>query len=355
MRPYHLLLYPFSLLYDGITRLRNRMFDSGMKKSVAFEVPTVVVGNLSMGGTGKTPMVEFLIKGFKDHYAVATLSRGYGRKTNGYLLANETTEPEEIGDEPFQIFSKFGHEITVAVGEQRIAAIPQMIAARPDTELVILDDAFQHRYVKGDFNLLLTTFQRPFFNDHVVPMGMLRESRSGANRADAVVVTKCPDGLDEATKAHYRQSISAYAPENCPVFFAGLQYGRAYDVRNYQEASIEHVILLSGIANNDLLKKKVGEMFQLLETIEFSDHHDYTERDMEKIVARFKVHQAKAPVLLTTEKDAVKLKADKLLRYLQEIPIFALPIQVKMEEEEKNTLLEHVTKAIRNKGYQREV
>ncbi|WP_137402660.1 tetraacyldisaccharide 4'-kinase [Echinicola rosea] len=355
MRPYHLLLYPFSFLYDGITRLRNRMFDRGVKKSVVFEIPTVVVGNLSMGGTGKTPMVEFLIRAFKENYAVATLSRGYGRKTSGYILAEESTEPTEIGDEPFQIYSKFGHEICVAVGERRIEAIPRIIADRPETELVILDDAFQHRYVKGDFNLLLTTFERPFFTDHVVPMGSLRENRDGANRAHAVVVTKCPDKLDEASKTHYLQKILGYAPEDCPVFFAGLEYGRAYNVRDNKEEPIQKVILLSGIANNDLLRKKVGEMYELLETLEYSDHHHYTERDMERIVERFNLHKAQFPVLLTTEKDAVKLKADKLLRYLQEIPIFALPVQVKMEEEEKNTLLEHVTKAIRNKGYQREV
>ncbi|QDH79558.1 tetraacyldisaccharide 4'-kinase [Echinicola soli] len=355
MRPYHLLLYPFSFLYDGITRLRNRMFDRGVKKSVVFRIPTVVVGNLSMGGTGKTPMVEFLIRAFKDNYAVATLSRGYGRKTAGYLLADQSSGPAEIGDEPFQIYSKFGSEISVAVGEQRAEAIPQIIAGCPETELVILDDAFQHRYVKGDFNLLLTTFQRPFFTDHVVPMGMLRENRSGANRAHAVVVTKCPENLDEATKFQFVQKILGYAPKDCPVFFAGLEYGQPYNIRSNKEEPIQEVILLSGIANNSLLQKKVGETYELLETLEYSDHHHYTERDMGKISERFNIHKDKSPVLLTTEKDAVKLKADKLLRYLQEIPIFALPVQVKMEEEEKNTLLEHVTKAIRNKGYQREV
>ncbi|WP_200976193.1 tetraacyldisaccharide 4'-kinase [Echinicola sp. 20G] len=355
MRPYQFFLYPFSVLYDGLTSLRNRMFDRGVKKSVVFEIPTIVVGNLSMGGTGKTPMVEFLIEAFKDNYEVATLSRGYGRKTQGYLLAKSSIKPEELGDEPFQIYTKYGNEITVAVGEQRILAIPQIMADRPATELILLDDAFQHRYVKGGFNLLLTTFQRPFFTDHVVPMGTLRESREGAQRANVVVVTKCPDDVSEAVREQYEKEIRFYTKKKCPVFFAGLEYGKPYNIQSGKVAGLDNVVLLSGIANSRLLVEKVESKYNLLETLEYSDHHHYSEKDVLHILERLKAYKDKSPVLITTEKDAVKLKADKFLRYLQEIPIFALPVQVKMEEKQKNALLELTSTAIRNKGYQSEV
>ncbi|GAB3646552.1 tetraacyldisaccharide 4'-kinase [Echinicola sediminis] len=354
MRPHQFLLYPFSLLYDGITRLRNRMFDNEVKKSVVFEIPTIVVGNLAMGGTGKTPMVELLVEYFKESHEVATLSRGYGRKTKGFVLAGKDTTAAEIGDEPYQIFSKYGEEITVAVGEQRILAIPQIIAERPATEMILLDDAFQHRYVKGDFNLLLTTFQKPFFNDHVVPLGTLRESRQGAERADVVVVTKSPEGISEEERKRYRGEIRQYTKKKCPVFFAGLSYGLPYDIRSKKKGEFTKVILLSGIANDHLLKEWVAEKYELLETLSYSDHHHYSVKDVENIVQRFDYHKSQAPVLLTTEKDAVKLKADKFLKNLQEIPIFALPVQVKMEEKEKSALLESVSNVIRNKAYQSE-
>jgi len=354
MRPHQLFLYPFSLLYDGITSLRNRMFDSGAKKSVVFEIPTIVIGNLSMGGTGKTPMVEFLVEYFKENHELATLSRGYGRKTAGYIMATADSTADEIGDEPYQIFAKYGDEITVAVGEQRILAIPQIVAEKPATEMIILDDAFQHRYVQGDFNILLTTYQKPFFNDHVVPMGTLRESRQGAKRADVVVVTKSPEGISAEEQKKYIDQIHQYTRKKCPVFFAGLNYGHPYDVRNKMPGEFTKVILLSGIANDQLLKGWVSAHYELLETMSYSDHHHYSIRDIDRIVERFRFHKDKKPVLLTTEKDAVKLKADKFLQNLQEIPIFALPVQVKMEEKEKSALLDLASQAIRNKAYQSE-
>ncbi len=354
MRPHQFLLYPFSLLYDGLTRLRNRLFDRGVKKSVIFEIPTIVVGNLSMGGTGKTPMVEFLMDEFKEMYEVAMLSRGYGRKSKGFLLASQQSTPEQIGDEPYQIFQKYGDEVTVAVGEQRVLAIPQIIENNPATELLVLDDAFQHRYVKGDFNILLTTYQKPFFKDHVLPMGTLRENPIGAKRANIVVVTKCPDILEEPIKKDYREGIQRFTRKHCPVIFAGLQYGKPYNIWNGQPGVLDKVILLSGIANSNVLYDYIQSQFELLEFLEYGDHYHYTEKDVENMVERYRACSSKNLAILTTEKDAVKLKADNFLKYLREIPIFALPVQVKLEEKEKNTLLELASKAIREKGYQSE-
>ncbi|WP_215222938.1 tetraacyldisaccharide 4'-kinase [Echinicola shivajiensis] len=354
MQPHQYFMYPFSLLYDGITRLRNRMFDVGVKKSIEFEIPTIVVGNLAIGGTGKTPMVEFFVENFKEFHEVATLSRGYGRRTKGFILAGLGVTADEIGDEPFQVFSKYGHEITVAVGEQRILAIPQIIAEKPATELVILDDAFQHRYVKGDLNVLLTTFQRPFFKDHVLPMGTLRESPAGAGRADVVVVTKTPGSIDEDEKKEYLEQIRPHVKKHCTVLFAGLKYGEPYNVRTKEKGDFGKAVLVSGIANNKLLREWGDANYELVEVLEYSDHHYYAEKDIKYIVERMEYHKGENPVLLTTEKDAVKLNANKFLPYLQEIPIFAVPVQVKFEDKDRNILLDMASKVIRNKAYQSE-
>ena len=350
MRLFDPVLYPFSWLYEGVTRLRNRMFDLGMKKSVLFETPTVVVGNLSWGGTGKTPMVEFLIRKLKDEYQIATLSRGYGRKTTGFLLADEGLNASDLGDEPYQIYSKFGKDITVAVGEERILAIPQILAEKPETELILLDDAFQHRYVKGHVHILLTTYQRPFFEDKIIPLGTLREHPKGASRADTIVVTKCPDGLTAAIKEEYDRKIKQYASPEALVVFAGLRYGRPYHVFTGESlAQQAPVILLSGIANNEVLKAEVANKYKLLEVLEYPDHHKYSEKDLQHLSSVYKKHTEKKPIVITTEKDEVKLKAHKSLHYLREIPIFALPVEIKLNRTDEDALLSLTAKIIQEK------
>src|SRR5690554_5240272 len=308
MRLFDPVLYPFSWLYEGITRLRNRMFDLGMKKSVSLEVPILVVGNLALGGTGKTPMVEFLIRHLKEKHQIASLSRGYGRKTTGFYLAERGMSPKDVGDEPFQIFQKFGGEISVAVGEERILAIPQILADRPETNLIILDDAFQHRYVKGDLNILLTTFQKPFFEDRILPLGTLREHPEGAQRADVIVVTKCPVTLTESIRAEYQRKIRKFAGPDCVILFSGLKYGEPYGVVKNEGKIASPVILVSGIAHNQVLESEVKSRYDLLETLEFSDHHQYSEKDLLQIQSVCNKYKGKNPVVLTTEKDAVKLK-----------------------------------------------
>lgn len=347
MRFFDPLLYPFALVYEGITRLRNRMFDLGMKKSVGFLVPTIVVGNLSMGGTGKTPMVEFLIKKLKDRYKIATLSRGYGRGSRGFLLAHSGSSAKDLGDEPFQIYQKFGAEVTVAVGEERILAIPHILAEKPATELILLDDAFQHRYVLGDLYILLTTFQKPFFRDRLLPLGTLREHPKGARRAQAVLVTKCPAGLDQRTQGEYTRKIKEYAGGDCLVFFAGLKYGQPYGIFDKSLQISEKVILLSGIADNQLLKEAVDKKYELLETYEFPDHHRYSVKEMQNIVNAYGNYKSAGCSIITTEKDAVKLKA---FEFLKEIPIFALPVEISMDASSEKDLLNLTAKAIAKKS-----
>ncbi len=355
MSPYRWLLYPFSLAYEGITSWRNSMFDSGVKKSSSFDVPCIAVGNLAMGGTGKTPMVEFLVEAYKDQYPLATLSRGYGRRTKGYILADKFTGPEDIGDEPYQIYSKYAGQITVAVGEKRALAIPQILNDAPETSLIFLDDAFQHRYVKADFYIMLTTFQRPFFEDYVVPAGTLREKREGAQRAQAVVVTKCPKSLSSQQQEHYKSEIIKYTKKDCPVYFSSLEYGAPYDIAGKDRYFSGNVILLTGIASNALVKEKVKANFNLLETLEYSDHHRYQMKDIEGLKRIYQNYKTQNPVVLTTEKDAVKLKDDNYAGFLKEIPIFALPVKVHLEGNGDQELLKQVSQAISNKGYHREV
>lgn len=217
--PLHqILLFPFSALYDAATRLRNHLYDIGTKPVIHFETITVSVGNLAVGGTGKSPMVEYLVRLLKGQYKVATLSRGYGRKTKGFILASEQSTAASIGDEPMQFYRKFGAEVAVAVGEERAIAIPEILFHHSDTEVIILDDAFQHRKVGRDLNILLTAYHSPFFKDHVLPAGRLREARKGAHRADIVVVTKCPPTLDEKDKTSFSQAIREYAQPDVPIF-----------------------------------------------------------------------------------------------------------------------------------------
>ena len=217
MKLFSWLLFPFSLLYSSIMHFRNYQFDNGTRKTTNFDRVVISVGNLSMGGTGKTPFIEYLIKLLKANHNIATVSRGYGRKTNGFRIANDKDDTKSIGDEPLQLFKKYKRDIIVSVGEERILAIPSVLLEFPETDVFLLDDAFQHRKVGRDFNILLSDYHKPFYEDHVLPMGRLREGRPGANRADCILVTKCPE-LNDSEKLEIKNQISVYAPK-APVFF----------------------------------------------------------------------------------------------------------------------------------------
>lgn len=334
---YAFLLYPFTLLYDLVTRTRNKFFDLGWKKSVHSPLPSIVIGNLSLGGTGKTPMVEYLIRHLSPTHKVGTLSRGYGRKTKGFLKAGNTSTPKEIGDEPFQIFQKYGAEVNVFVGEDRVGALQKIVSTGSSLELIILDDAFQHRYVKGDFTILLTTFQQPFFQDYILPMGRLRESRTGAKRADLIIVTKCPRNLDDLEKARFQEKTAKYSSLGVPTIFSYISYGIPYALLN-QSSFSSKIVLLTGLANDAPLVEYVSANFTLLSTLSYPDHYDYKLEDFEKITQLFNSFKAQNPVLLTTEKDAVKVKSNASKGFLKEIPIFVLPIEARFSTEDHQIL-----------------
>lgn len=349
MRWYAFLLYPFALLYDLVTSLRNYLFEIGLLKMKKSTIPSIVVGNLSVGGTGKTPMIEFLINMLMQKYKIATLSRGYGRNTKGFLKAEIKSKPSDIGDEPFQIISKFESNVSVFVGEDRVASAEEITQLAPNTEILLLDDAFQHRYFQSNLSILLTTYARPFVNDFLLPMGRLRESRRGASRADAILVTKSPPHLKSEEKTPLVKKIREIAGSEKPVLFSSITYGKPYGLNTDSDFS-DDVILFSGLANDQVLKDYVASNYNLQRSFSFPDHHGYSLKDFENLRESFIGSSSTNVVLITTEKDAGKVKSSAPEGFLSEIPIFVLPIQVTMVEEDLVILEKLIQLKVLNKG-----
>jgi tetraacyldisaccharide 4'-kinase len=317
------LLYPFAVLYAAVTSVRNYFYDRGLKPQAEFDLPVISVGNLTVGGTGKTPMVEYLVRLLKNDYKVATLSRGYGRDTKGFRMASASDTAATLGDEPYQFHKKFAPEVNVAVGEERALAIP-MIIQECDAEVILLDDAFQHRRVKASFSILLTDFNRPFYLDHVLPAGRLRETRAGAARADVVVVTKCPEDLSEADQDRIRREIAMYTSK--PVYFATLDYGDPLPFGK-PVPMIKNVFLVTGIARPEPLVQYITKKYGLARHLAFADHRDYSAGDLKKI-QQLSVEQP-GTAIVTTEKDMVKLQVPELAS----CPVYYLPIAVRFLEQ----------------------
>jgi tetraacyldisaccharide 4'-kinase len=332
-----ILLWPFTLLYGLITDLRNYLYDKAILKPIRFDIFTLNVGNLTVGGTGKTPQVEYLIRLLKDEYTIATLSRGYGRQTKGFILADEQASAASIGDEPMQFYQRFGQQISVVVGEERALAIPQLLFEKPQTNVILLDDAYQHRSVQPHLNLLLTDFHRLFTRDQPFPSGRLRERRKGAKRANMVVVSKCPADLSASARKEIEEEIRQYTQVSTPIFFSGIRYGQPQPFTPDQPAvSKAGLVLVSGIAHPEPLVKYVSAHFHLMSHCPFSDHHLYTERDIqkiremcEKLVAEKQVKGGIHEIsLLTTEKDYVKLRALPLDTWAPGMLFFYLPMEI---------------------------
>lgn len=316
------LLYPLAVLFDLVTTIRNRMYDLGIKPSAQFEVPVISVGNLAVGGTGKTPLVEHLIRLLNANYKVATLSRGYGRKTKGFRVAGPADDASTLGDESFQFYRKFTTKVVVSVGEERAFAIPHLLDQFPDLEVILLDDAYQHRKVTPAFSVLLTDYHNLFYTDFLMPSGRLRENRKSASRADIVVVTKCPPEIQDEEMMSIEQHIRKYCDK--PVFYAGIHYGEPLRFRNTMHEITEKVILVSGIANSLTLTEFVQKNFQVVKHFNFGDHHVYSPSDVRSIAAFASQHAA---CILTTEKDAVKLDQPEFATLISAVDCFYIPIE----------------------------
>lgn len=322
-----ILLAPISWLYGLVMAARNLLHDTQMLKTRPTSQFSVAVGNLTVGGTGKTPMIEYLIRMLGQENRIVTLSRGYGRKSRGFLLASPDSTAAEIGDEPLQYYQKFGQETPVAVCENRVKGAQLLQDYFPAHNLLLLDDAFQHRALRPDLSILLNDFNRPFYLDEPFPGGRLRESRRGARRADAIVTTKCPPDLSEEIKKEIRQEIAKYASPGTPCFFASVQYGALLGFDD-AEVSIWSVVLVAGIAQPEPLEKYVAENFNLTQTLTFPDHHNFTEAEEVEMLKSLK----NGEMILTTEKDKVKLRP--LAEELGATSRFCyLPIEVDFGEE----------------------
>jgi tetraacyldisaccharide 4'-kinase len=301
---FRILLMPISLVYTLVTSVRNWMFDKQMiLKSKSYPKPVICVGNLTVGGTGKTPVVAYLIEHLSRNHKLAVLSRGYGRKTKGYLAVGDGQSAETVGDEPFQLFSKYGSQAQFFVCEKRVQGLDR-IFRETNTEYVVLDDAYQHRYVKPMTNIMLTDYNRLFYKDFVMPSGRLREARFGANRADILIVTKCPNNISENEKTNIEKSIRKYVNASTHIFFSKIIYAEVvniFGVLNYGSG----VILLTGIANASHLVKYLSPKYNLVEHLEYSDHHHFSTNELETIVKNANKSNAS---ILTTEKDYQRLK-----------------------------------------------
>ncbi len=319
-----ILLFPFSWIYYVVTEIRNRMYDQGLKPSVRFEVPVISVGNLSVGGTGKTPMIEYLIRLLQPQHKVASLSRGYGRKSDGFRIAGSQDNAQTLGDEPFQLYKKYGQNITVSVGEERALAIPLILQDHEDTQVILLDDAFQHRQVVPQFSILLTDYQKPFFEDYILPSGRLRERRASAKRADVIVVTKCPAAISENEMTAIANSVRHYAEK--PIFFSTIRYGRVTPFQNSVYQPVEKVALITAIANADPLIDYVKHNYTLAKHFAYRDHHYYSLNDV-KTWTEFAGRNPDT-IFLTTEKDKVKLETPELLNELSCLCLYYLPIEM---------------------------
>lgn len=325
LKSFRYLLFPFSLIYGGAVVLRNILFDKKVFSSASFNFPIICVGNLATGGTGKTPMTEYLIEILKDEYKTATLSRGYKRKTKGYAIANERTTALEIGDEPMQFHDKY-KDITVAVGEERIEAIPQILHDRPDTEVIILDDAFQHRTVRAGLNILLTDYKNLYSRDLLLPAGDLRDVKASRKRADIIVVTKCKSELSEVEKKDITSELDLFP--NQSIFYTEILYSAPYHLFTQEKSSFganTDVLLITGIANPKPLKSFIEKYAHSYDMLRYADHHIFSSIDLKDIKKQFDKIKSENKIIITTEKDGVRLK--KFEKELSELPIYVIPIK----------------------------
>ena len=332
-------LLPLSWLYGIGVRIRNWMFDIGLKKSRSFDIPVISVGNLTVGGSGKTPHVEYLVRLLKDKVKVAVLSRGYKRKSKGYVLAEKQTRMQEIGDEPYQMKNKFA-DIYVAVDKDRCHGIEQLTGNKEtnDTDVIILDDAFQHRHVKPGINILLVDYHRLIIYDRLLPAGRLREPLSGKHRADIVIVTKCPHDMKPMDFRVIMSAMNLYPYQK--LFFTTLKYGRlipAYCGEKRRLDSIgknENILLLTGIASPEHMVTDLKPYTENIIQMNFPDHHQFTPKDIKMINEKF-AGMPSPKIIITTEKDNTRLFGMEGLSEEVRHNIFILPVEVSFMQEQE--------------------
>lgn len=339
-----LLLLPFSLIYGLIILIRNKLYDWKVFKSTAFDLPVICVGNLVVGGSGKTPTTEYLVR-LLSNYKVAILSRGYGRKTKGFVWADEKATAATIGDEPMQYYKKFP-KVTVAVCEDRVKGI-NLLKANHD--VILLDDAYQHRAVKAGFTILLFEFAKLKNFQFLLPAGNLREPFSNYNRTNAVLITKSPSPVNIVDQIEIRRKIDLTLDQR--LSFSAIKYGELIHLfTNETKADIgnNEIFLLTGIANPKPLVEYLSQFSSNIHPFEHPDHHDFSAQDIKVLIEAFKEHPAKEKIIITTEKDSQRLLGDNLKDLLLNLPIFYLPIAIELATKDKITFDQNILDYVAN-------
>jgi tetraacyldisaccharide 4'-kinase len=349
-----ILLFPFSLLYGIAVIFRNLCYDWRIFKVHKFKTPIISVGNLVAGGSGKTPFIEYLIKLISPEHRVATLSRGYGRKTKGFILVSETANASLIGDEPMLYHTKYKN-VLVAIGEKRAEAIDKLINLQPKPDIILMDDAYQHRSVKPGLNILLLEFNSLFGTNFLLPAGNFREPFFYRNRADIFIVTKTPASLDEHKR---RKAVRIINPAHQQrVWFSYVQYMDIKPAHHHAPVNFNidkktKILLLTGIANPLPLKAYVEKTFTLSRLLRFADHYDFNETDLKRIRKVFENISGEQKIIITTEKDYMRLMKENLKPIVETLPIYTLPIEIKFlhsdTEAVANAILEYVRKNTAN-------
>lgn len=352
-------LLPISWIYGSIVFIRNKFFDWNIFKREEFEIPVICVGNIAVGGTGKTPHIELLIKILQSKYKVGVLSRGYKRKTKGFLLANQYSTSVEIGDESFQIKKKFPETI-VAVDENRRRGIRNMLNMKVPPEVILLDDAFQHRYVTPSYSIVLSDYYRPIYEDKLLPAGRLRESRSHLRKANMIIMTKCPTDLKPIDYRIISHNFNLLSYQD--LFFTTINYGNikpVFEEEDLKEILLsdlkdKEVLLVTGIASPNRLIEKLSTYTDKVQTMTFGDHHFFKSRDIKKIRKKFQSIDSSNKIILVTEKDASRLLASKHIDEILKEYIYYLPIETTVIPEDsikkfEDKILKHVKEDSRNR------
>lgn len=343
------LLLPISLIYSFVLYIRHKLFDWGILKSKSYDIPNICIGNLNLGGTGKTPHIEYLVRLLSDKYNIAVLSRGYGRKTKGFILANSSHTHEDIGDEPLQYFKKFSN-ISVAVDEDRCEGMERLLQEDNPPQVVLLDDAYQHRKIKSGLNVLLTDYYYLYSKNYLVPAGGLRDIKAAAKRADIIVVTKSPEVLTPYYKKDVEESLKPLPHQK--LFYSYIEYQEFQPLSkcsfntNIKEAKT--VLLLCGIANTYSLEDHIKRKYNTISNIKFNDHHNFTEKDIDMIIEKYNSLIGKNKVIVTTEKDAMRLINSSYISKFDNIPIYTIPIKVKFHKEENNSFDDEILRYVNN-------
>lgn len=349
-----LLLLPMSKIYGMVTATRNSLFNWGIIKQKQFNVPVVVVGNIAVGGSGKTPHVEYIIDALKQSYRIGVLSRGYKRNTKGFILASQRSTPLDIGDEPYQIYQKYGTDVTVAVCEDRCKGIEELLRINPDINLMLLDDAFQHRYVKPSVSIVLTEFNRPIFFDKMLPLGRLRESSKAIYRSDMVLVTKCPSTIKPVEYRIFKNHLSLYPYQK--LYFSRFVYSNLQPVFPdnanrgipYLEylSEQDRILIISGIANPKPFVRYIKNFKPLVKILTFPDHHNFSRKDLDTIESKFNSIKARNKYIITTEKDAVRMANNPYFPPTLRPYVFYLPVKVKFDSNTDDMFVADLKKLI---------